>query len=295
LILSIYELYESTSNSTSGHEEHMAGIERLVQYRGPRQNDSLLGKALIKNISYASMVKSVQYRKKSRLKDLIDKIQWWDTQGILFAMGHTLGALMEDLDIYKNSGEHSIPASAMYLKRCTSLDADFEGWYDELLENSPCPIHWAPHYEEHGKEDDLVFANLDLAHLMLDYWALRLILTTTIDIICSQIPKEIPPSILTMVESLKAEHGKAKQLEYATNIVSSLPYCMRAEYGLSSSQKCLFSGRVALYALRRYPSEKLPEYEQTYLDLTAKKGLRFARDIDKKEMTKWTAHISEGS
>jgi len=72
LILSIYEvwnyyqpilrsrlipsqLYESTSNSTSGHEEHMAGIERLVQYRGPRQNDSLLGKALIKNISYASV------------------------------------------------------------------------------------------------------------------------------------------------------------------------------------------------------------------------------------------------
>jgi len=90
------------------------------------------------------MVKSVQYRKTSRLKDLIDKIQWWDTQGILFAKGHTLGALMGDLDFYKNSGEHSIPASAMYLKRCVSLDAEFERWYDELMENSPCPIHCKP-------------------------------------------------------------------------------------------------------------------------------------------------------
>jgi len=33
----------------------MAGIERLVQYRGYRQNETLLGRSLFKNICYASV------------------------------------------------------------------------------------------------------------------------------------------------------------------------------------------------------------------------------------------------
>jgi len=260
------------------------------------------------------------------LKDLIDKITWWDTQRQLFAKGHSLGALMDDLDRYKNSGKHSIPESAMYLKSCTTLDAEFESWYEELLENSPCPIHWTPYHQESGKESQIVFANLHLAHLMLDYWALRLILTTTINIVCKQVPKEVPASVRGVVDHLLEEHGKTRQLELAENIMLSMPYCMNAvspilitlnflslwmvylsisnifskswlihikEHGVSSSQKCLFSGRVALYALRMYSTEKLPEYEETYADLTAKKGLRFAKEIDRKVMTGWSPHLSE--
>lgn len=87
-------------------------------------------------------------------------------------------------------------------------------------------------------------------------------------------------------------------MEFATNIMSALPYCMKPEYGVSSSQKCLFSGRVALFALRRWlgnGDERLGHYEEVYLDLTAKKGLKFAKDMTKQEPTSWSPYVQEGS
>lgn len=180
-----------------------------------------------------------------------------------------------------------------------ALDASFEAWHEELLEDSPCPIHWTPHHQDaRNQTTDLEFANLELAHLMIDYWALRLALTTTIDIICHQVPSELPPAIKGMIEHLRAAHGKERQMEFATNIMSALPYCMKPEYGVSSSQKCLFSGRVALFALRRWlgnGDERLGHYEEVYLDLTAKKGLKFAKDMTKQEPTSWSPYVQEGS
>ena len=236
------------------------------------------------------MVKSIQYRKTSRLKDLVDKTVWWDKQGMLFSKGHTLGALLEDLDRYKNSGQHDFQAAATYLKRCAALDVEFEEWYAELVVESPSPIYWTS-----GEESEIIFADINLALVMIDYWALRLILSTTIDIICSQVPKEVPPNIQSSVGQLKATHGKKRQVVYASDIMLSMPFCMRDENGVSSSQKCLFSSRVALFCLRRYQSEELAKYEQAFLDLQVKKGLQFAQDIHKKEQTGWTPHISENA
>jgi len=234
------------------------------------------------------MIKSIQYRKTSRLKDLVDKTVWWDKQGILFAKGHTLGALLEDLDRYKNSGQHDLQAAATYLKRCAALDAEFEGWYTELIVESPSPIYWTS-----GEGPEIIFTDINLALVMLDYWALRLVLSTTIDIICSQVPKEVPAAIQGFVGQLKGTHGKEKQVMLASNIMLSMSFCMHDENGVSSSQKCLFSSRVALFCLRRYESDQLPKYEQAFLDLQVKKGLKFAQDIHKKEQTGWTSHISE--
>ncbi|KAG9248033.1 hypothetical protein BJ878DRAFT_538710 [Calycina marina] len=183
LILLIYELYEPTSNLNTAHEGHMAGIERLVQFRGVEQNETALGGALFKNITYALMVKSLQYRKTSRLKELIDQTVWWDMQGILFAKGHRLGNLLEDLDTYKTSAQHSLQASAGYLQLCAGLDMEFGSWYQDLLAESPSPIYWTS-----GNEPELLFPNINLALLLLDYWALRLALSTSIDIICSNVP-----------------------------------------------------------------------------------------------------------
>jgi len=237
------------------------------------------------------MIQSLQYRKASRIKDLVDSISWWDMQGVLFAKGHALGALIQDLDRYKNFGPHTLAASATYLKRCCALNTEFEDWFEQLIGESPSPIYWTGSGTK--KSIGISFASLYLAHLMLDYWTLRLILSTTIDIICSEVPKDIPPTMRNFIETLKLDHGNARQIELATNIMRSIPFCLKDEYGASSSQKCLFSGRVALYALRRHPSEQLTKFQATFLELTIKKGLRFAQDIDKKEMTSWTPVLSE--
>ena len=234
------------------------------------------------------MVKSIQYRKTSRLKDLVDKTVWWDNQGMLFAKGHTLGALLHDLDQYKESGQQDLQAAATYLKRCAALDLDFNKWYSELIADSSSPMYW-----NSGEEPDIIFQDINSALILIDYWALQLILSTTIDIICSQVPANIPPAIQGFVDQLKTTHGKEHQLMLASNIMLSMPFCMQDENGVSSSQKCLFSGRVALFCLRRYQSDQLDMYEQRFLDLQVKKGLQFAQDIHQKEQTGWTPHISE--
>lgn len=237
------------------------------------------------------MVKSIQFRKTSLLKPLLDKVQWWDMQGELFAKGHTLATLFEDLDRYKNSGEFNMAASAQYLQRCCKLDADFENWHRRLLAASPSSIYWKS--EPPGKDTMVVFASLYHAHLMLDFWALQLALTTTIDIICSQAPNEIPPTMRQFIDRLKILHGAARQNHIATSIMLSLEYCMSDEFGLASSQKCLFAGRVALFSLRRNSSEDIAIYEAKFMDLTYKKGLLYAQDINRDMRSAWTADLSE--
>lgn len=291
LVLSIYELFESTTNSTEGHEKHITGIERLVAWRGPGKHESALAKALLKNVVYTSMVKSIQYRKTSLLKALVDKVEWWDLQGELFAKGHTLGSLLEDLDHLKNSGQANLGGAAQCLQRCCKLDTDFEDLHRRLAMESVSPMYWKT--ELPGTEVVVTFATLYHAHLMLDFWALQLAVSTTIDIICSQVPAEVPATMRNFIDRLKLLHGGRRQVELATTIMQSLSFCMRDEYGLASSQKCLFAGRVALFSLRRNTIENLSFYEEKFLELTLKKGLRYAQDISKDMRSAWTENLSE--
>ena len=237
------------------------------------------------------MVKSIQYRKTSLLKDLVDKVEWWDMQGELFAKGHTFGALLEDLDRFKNSGQANMAAAAQCLQRCCKLDTEFESWYRQLVAESPSPMYLKSTLP--GEETRVNFAGLYHAHLMLDFWALQLALSTTIDIICSQVPMEVPVAMRNFIDHLQFLHGKARQLELATTIMQSLSYCMNEEYGLASSQKCLFAGRVALFSLRRHSAENIASYEAKFMELTLKKGLRYAQDISQDMRSAWTADISE--
>jgi hypothetical protein len=237
------------------------------------------------------MVKSIQYRKTSLLKPLVDKVRWWDMQGELFALGHILAALFEDLDRFKNSRDGNMADVPQYLQRCWKLDTDFQNWYRQLVLESPSPMYWRS--EVTGDETTIVFTSLYHAHLMLDFWALQLTLTATIDRICSQVPKDIPIQMRHFTDRLRISHGPSRQIDLAITIMSSLSYCMNDEYGLASSQKCLFSGRVALFLLRRFSFEHLSFYEAKFMELTLKKGLRYAQDISTDMRSSWTADISE--
>lgn len=237
------------------------------------------------------MVKSIQYRKASLLVDLVEQVQWWDMQGELFAKGHKFGLLLEDLDRIKNSGQANMAAASQCLQRCCKLDTEFETWHRRLVAESPSPMYWKT--EPPGMEIIVNFASLYHAHLMLDFWALQLVLSTTIDIICSQVPAGVPASMRSFIDRLVVLHGVGRQIELATTVMQSLSYCMNDEYGLASSQKCLFAGRVALFAIRRYNVENIASYEAKFLELTHKKGLQYAQDISKDMRSAWTSDISE--
>ena len=141
------------------------------------------------------MVKCLQYRKKSILKDMIDKIQWRQRDLKLFSKGHKLGALLQDLDEYAKLGPSniSLPGLTQRLGRLLELDVELEIWYRQLLKESPSPFYWrikTPRQEL----GSFLFANLQLAHLMLDFWALRLILSVTVATLCHQMRIGAPPS-----------------------------------------------------------------------------------------------------
>lgn len=53
--LTLSQLFESTSQSIVGHENHLLGVERLVHFRGPGQHETPMGEALLKNICYSSV------------------------------------------------------------------------------------------------------------------------------------------------------------------------------------------------------------------------------------------------
>ena len=238
------------------------------------------------------MVRAFQFRKSCRFKSLIDEIEWWDMQGKLFARGHEVAALIEDLDNYKDSGQHSLAAFAEYMKKCVQQNAELEIWYERLTDESPDPIYWITSADA-PPGARLTFSNILLAQLMQDYWAIKLIMSTTISHICSQVPAEVPVTFQKMLQQLEMVHGNAAQLVLSTNIMESMGYCMRDEHGLSSSQKCLFSGRVALYSMRSYHQDHIGRYEALFRDLGEKKGIRFANELVEQEMAKWTPVLAE--
>lgn len=95
------------------------------------------------------MIKSIQFRKKSRLLDLIDQIEWWDAQGMLFAKGHVLGGLLQDLDIYKKCGQqYSFPFLDFLLSPLLNLIY----WFSQSFQPSLQPeiTHFPP-----GSTNDL--------------------------------------------------------------------------------------------------------------------------------------------
>jgi hypothetical protein len=246
------------------------------------------------------MVKCLQYRKKSILKEMIDKIEWRQRDLVLFSKGHTLGALLQDLDVYAASGPGNISILGLTqrLGRLLALDVELQIWYRQLLQESPSPLYWPTT----GDGQELSFANLQLAHLMLDYWALRLILSVTIATLCQKIPIPDPPvknerqspvsahseldeipvqnrDVVSFVQQAKAEHNRSRHMKLASNIMESLPFCMDAENGLSSSQKCLFAARVAMFFLEHYPPKKFASYQASYVGLSANKGLNWAKGV----------------
>jgi hypothetical protein len=237
---------------------------------------------------------------------MIDKVQWQQRDLILWSKGHAIGALLQDLDEYAavRPEHHSPLGLTQHLRTALAIDAELQIWYQQLLQESPSPLYW-PTTGNGQDEGGFSFVNLQLAHLLLDFWALRLIVSVTVTALSHQIPlptlkldwqspagstdsdsEEMPSharDVVTFIHQARAEYNACQQMELATNIMESLPFCMKDENGISSSQKCLFGARVALILLKRRQSEKLATYEALYDSLSADKGFSWAKGVESTE------------
>jgi hypothetical protein len=268
------------------------------------------------------MTKALQYRKKSLLKDMMDQIEWRQNDLILFSKGHALGAILQDLDEFAaNPSNFSLAKASQFFTCLLAVDAELLTWYDQVLQESPSPPFWRGQVAlAHGNNGyDVSFASLQLAHLLLDYWALRLIIGVTLDMLCEKLillspvlakavadspqntPSHSPSSahdspamqlyhLAKVVRKCQTEYAQPRQIALGTTIMDSLPYCMDVNNGISSSQKCLFGARVALFLLQKFPSDKLKGYEKIYMDLSANKGINWASGVGS-TMQNWDAEV----
>lgn len=162
----------------------MSGMTRLVQYRGIVRPQSPLGQAVMRSVCYTDMTNGIQHRRAPPLQSLVvptQEAEFWKSSGLdidfrLFAKGFAMGELLEQLDQLINSTSKNGGMISQLLGKCLQLDMELQGWYQEdLFAQSPSSIYWTA-AQDIGGQPGLSFANLHLAHLMLDFWALRLIL-----------------------------------------------------------------------------------------------------------------------
>lgn len=260
------------------------------------------------------MIQCIQFRKSSFLGDSAWlTVPWGDTgkdvHQRLYDKGFALGALLEEID-NSNLTNTGIRSSQLcsYLQRCSEMHIDFEAWYQELLKQSPSPLYWTTKSNvtsDSTKElppndapnsqtlSPFSFPSLRLAYITATFWALKLILSSTIALTCGailsnesatqSISADPNPAVdlRNTAHRLLSEHGSSQRLELATNIMRSMAYCLNDSMGLLGAAKSLFPLRVALFALRRQPGEELRWCQAVYQELETRKGLRYAREIAK--------------
>lgn len=259
------------------------------------------------------MIQCIQYRKSSFLGNLEWSTLPWSTTGKdiyqqLYDKGFALAALLEDVDNARLTKEHTNTLKlAEFMGRLSSLDEEMNLWYHEIFKESPSPLYWHTDSASLGwrsKEaveprtlPPFAFHTLRLANIIVTYWGLGIILSTTIALTCQQVltTNTQPPTQFTFTplprasqdlqitsRRLHEKHTSSHRLELATNVIRSMPYCLNDKMGLMGAQKSLFAMRIALFTLQRYPpGEELKWCQTMYQELHSKKGLRYAREIAK--------------
>ena len=262
------------------------------------------------------MIQCIQFRKSSFLGDPDWVTIPWDGTGKdacqrLYDKGFALAALLEKMDNtdFTNAETRTSQLSS-YLQRCCELHADFEAWYQELLQQSPSPLYWTTESNipagsardpltNDAPESQILppfsFPNLRLAYITATFWALKLVLSGSIALTCGAILSSASTNQFSSVDPdpavdlrntahrLLSRHGSPQRLELSTNIMRSMSYSLNDSMGLLGAAKSLFPLRAALFCLRRQPGEELKWCQAVYQELETRKGLRYAREIAKLE------------
>ena len=228
-------------------------------------------------------------------KDIVQK---------LYDHGFALGALLEEIDNADlMTKDADIEGIQKYLRRCSAMDAKFNLWYQELVRTSDSPVYrlaplndsielspthkyWASLSNADNNDNNnqpFSFPNLKIANNITLYWALKLVVSSTIARISSSPAVSsisTPPLVRTTAQRMLTQHGEVGRLENATNILRSMPFCLRDDMGLLGAQRSLFALRAAFMSLKGTShAAELDLCAQLYRDLHQRRGLQYAKQV----------------
>lgn len=252
------------------------------------------------------MIKCLQDRKASVLATAKWLARDWDETSnrvrspSIYDKGLILASLLEEIDNANLlSASHS--TQFYFLQRCLGIDTNLDIWYEEFIIRTPSSSYWptptvirsdcisaAPGAEGRPR---LSFANLSIASTTVTFWALKIIISSTIASVCSTIvlPTSCSKSVVSLnavgtistglegitepsdpvssrdevfakAQRLSNEFNFAQRKDIATLIIRSMPYCLNFNMGLLGPQKAFFALRTALSVLKSNPSP-----EQTWV------------------------------
>ena len=254
------------------------------------------------------MLQSIHLRKASPLGSYEWCARQWSRKGqdryskdasqMLRDNGFALAALLEEVDNAVLTQEHpDTEVMQKYLRCCSAMDARLNLWYEDFTGTSDDPAYWLTSRDdsiELGSVNDhwassckniqpFCFPNPETANITNLYWALKLVISSTIADICSialstpTSPKATPLQVMAL--QMLVKHGEEGRFENATNIMRSMPYCLHDSTGFMGAQTSLITLRVTVLSLGKSRIKELNLCRQLYGDLYEKKGLGLAKEV----------------
>lgn len=213
-------------------------------------------------------------------------------------------------------GQAYVSERVALLEECKKLQIKMAAWLGKLNEEIPPPHHWPESATMRNPVDDLEkrkifpvafrFPNLFIAKIMLDYWALSIILdSTTLRLyltlkgegnlrpgqaahLADYWNMDAAASVSNQFVVSRLEVAQSVRIikKFADNIAQSMEYCLSEEMGVLGSQWALFAFQAALQTYSYFPDSKELHWLQALNDrICDGKGVKFSRMI---AATSWT-------
>lgn len=235
----------------------------------------------------------------------------------LYDIGAEVSTIITRAGSSRNKGTPDDRAHIMaLLEDCQQLHDKIAVWLENLNKAIPPPHHWTELATMHNPADELEnrkvfsvafhFPNLFIAKIMLDYWALSIILDDTTFRLCLSLKGEgksprsqraHPADDWNVKAAANISNERVVSLPQAAqyprimkasadNIAQSMEYYLSREMGVLGPQWALFALRAALQTYRYFPNSKELRWLQAIHDeISDQKGVNLCRII---ASTSWT-------
>jgi hypothetical protein len=146
--LIFYEFLESTSDDPTAWYNHLDGIAKLIELRGPEVRQSPLGAAVFDELQYIFMAKAIMKRESTMFADPrwnhTSDTDSTGTDQAMCKLGFGLAAILERLDVLKSQppGIESLTGASKCLSDLNDLFDRAKTLQDELEPDLKTPSEW---------------------------------------------------------------------------------------------------------------------------------------------------------
>ncbi|KAL9059564.1 MAG: hypothetical protein Q9162_001069 [Coniocarpon cinnabarinum] len=261
----LQKVYEPSTGRgfPNGWMTHVEGLEKLVLSSDPRQLHAVLDEPIMQGWRIASMYKALVSRKRS----LVEGLKWvWPDRHDAFqilsfdleSIGFQVAAINETASfsgLPRDSVEEA-EMLALQISRLAKADASLLSWYGELAGKGFGLDKWClqPMISLDCKRlRSFQFPDLNVAHLICTFWALRTVVSSSIEQILSKRPLSIQ-KLSAEQNYLPHRFNSLQRKKLSLDMLRAMPYFLRPEMGAVGPTLAFFGFSIAMNDLAHVPN-----------------------------------------